>query len=135
MRDAVIKSDGASSGNPGPSGIGAVIEIGEKRITISEPIGKATNNVAEYTALVKALEIAQANGAERVKIYLDSELLVRQLNGIYRVKNKQLIPLYSRVVQILNGLKGYNIIHIPREENRDADALAKNAVKRSMQSR
>lgn len=131
MRRAVIFSDGASSGNPGPSGIGAVIVIGDKRITISEPIGNATNNVAEYTALIRALEAALSNGAESVAVSLDSELIVRQLKGYYRVKNKNLLPLYVKTLSLLDRLKEHSISHVPREENREADALAKDAVKRS----
>lgn len=130
VREAIIFSDGASSGNPGPAGIGVVVIIGDKKITLSEPIGNATNNVAEYRALIRGLETALKHRAEAVRICLDSELIVRQLTGLYRVKNEGLIPLYKKVRAILEKFKGYNITHIPRAENSEADSLAKKAVQR-----
>ncbi len=132
MTEAVIYSDGASSGNPGPAGIGVVVIIDGRKTTLSEPIGDATNNVAEYTALLRGLEVAARDGAEKVRVYLDSELLVRQLNGVYRVKNPGLIPLYRKVLDTLARFKSCRIEHIPREENREADSLAKQAVRRSL---
>ncbi|GBE36985.1 14.7 kDa ribonuclease H-like protein [bacterium BMS3Bbin07] len=130
VREAIIFSDGASSGNPGPAGIGVVVIIGDKKITLSEPIGNATNNVAEYRALIRGLETALKHRAEALWICLDSELIVRQLTGLYRVKNEGLIPLYKKVRAILEKFKGYNITHIPRAENSEADSLAKKAVQR-----
>lgn len=126
---AIIYSDGASSGNPGPAGIGAVIKVGEKQYEISRFIGIATNNMAEYHAVISALEVAKREGAEDVEIYLDSELVVKQLRGEYRVKNEGLKPLYNRAVSLLNSFNRVSISHVPREENRKADALAKSAVK------
>lgn len=125
---AVIYSDGASSGNPGPAGIGAVVIVDDKKETLSEPIGKATNNVAEYTALIRALELAKKRGAEEVEIYMDSELIVKQLKGIYRVKNQGLRPLFERVKKLLSGFSAVKINHVPREMNKEADALSKRAI-------
>ncbi|MCX7988276.1 MAG: ribonuclease HI family protein [Thermodesulfovibrio sp.] len=125
---AKIYCDGASRGNPGEAGIGCIIFLNDNRkIEISEYIGKTTNNVAEYGALIRGLEEALKAGAEDVEIYSDSELLVRQITGIYKVKNKNLIPLYERVKQMLSNLKSYKITHINREHNSMADKLAKEA--------
>jgi len=131
VREAIIFSDGASSGNPGPAGIGVVVVIGGDKVVISEPIGDATNNVAEYRAVLRGLETAVEHNAERVKVCLDSELIVRQLNGLYRVKNRGLIPLYRRVRDILGKFESYSVIHIPRSENSEADSLAKKAVQKN----
>jgi ribonuclease HI len=127
MKKAVIFSDGASSGNPGPSGIGVVIKMGDREHEISENIGLATNNVAEYKALIAALKKAISLNVEDVIVNLDSELVVRQINGKYRVKNKGLLPLFAEVIHLLKQFKCYNIYHIPREENKEADLLAKKA--------
>ena len=122
---ATIHTDGASLGNPGPGGIGAVIEFAGRRVEVCEHIGVATNNVAEYTALVRALEEARRIGAGSVHIYMDSELIVRQVAGPYKVKNEGLIPLYERVKELLKSFKSYRIEHIPRERNTEADKLSK----------
>jgi ribonuclease HI len=127
MKKAILFSDGASSGNPGPSGIGAVVKTGDAEHEISENIGLATNNIAEYKALIAALKKAISLNVEDVIINLDSELIVRQINGTYRVKNKGLLPLFAEVMHLLNKFKCYNIYHIPREENKKADMLAKKA--------
>ncbi|MBI5741379.1 MAG: ribonuclease HI family protein [Nitrospirae bacterium] len=134
---AEMYCDGASSGNPGPSGIGVVINIAsrDKRLTgkdgshrISEYIGIATNNVAEYSALLKGLETAMSLGIKNIKIFMDSELMARQINGIYRVKNEKLIPLWTRAMKILREFSHYDVSHIPREMNMEADSLARRAV-------
>lgn len=127
MTQAIIFADGSSSGNPGPAGIGAVIRVGDAFYNISEHIGTATNNVAEYKALIEALKKTIELEADEVIIHLDSELLVRQINGQYRVKNKGLLPLFTEVTELLRHFKCYTIYHIPREENKEADVLAKNA--------
>ncbi|HHW19660.1 ribonuclease HI family protein [Thermodesulfovibrio thiophilus] len=124
---AKIYCDGASRGNPGDAGIGCLIILDNKKIEISEYIGKTTNNVAEYTALIRGLEEALKERAEEIEIISDSELLVRQINGIYKVKNKKLIPLYERVKELLNKFKKYQIFHVYRENNFIADSLAKEA--------
>lgn len=125
---ARLYCDGASRGNPGEAGIGCVIFLNDDReIKISEYVGKTTNNVAEYKALIRGLEEAQKLGVEEIEIFSDSELLVRQIRGIYKVKNKNLIELYGKVKELLGKLKGYELIHINRENNSIADKLAKEA--------
>lgn len=128
QRDAVLYCDGASSGNPGKSGIGAVLTFGGKTYEISENIGIATNNIAEYTALIKGLSKAISLKIETLSIFLDSELLVRQIEGSYKVKNEKLRELYLDVISQLRSFKCYSIQHIPREQNKKADALARKAV-------
>jgi len=129
--------DGASSGNPGDSGIGVVIDLTGEGVNhndkenicqISEYIGIATNNVAEYTALIKGLERARALEIESIEIFMDSELLVRQISGIYRVKHENLIPLWTRVMSLLKEFSHYSVAHVPREKNAVADSLARRAV-------
>lgn len=131
MKMAVIYTDGASSGNPGPAGIGAVIQINGHKTTISEYIGKTTNNVAEYTALIKALRYTHQKKIRSVKVYTDSELLVKQIHGIYKVRNEGLIPLYNEVVSLLRSFDSFSIMHIPREKNKEADSLSKKAIKKA----
>lgn len=124
---AKIYCDGASRGNPGDAGIGCVIIFDNKKIEISEYIGKTTNNVAEYIALIKGLEEALKQKANEIEIFSDSELLVLQMNGIYMVRNKNLIPLYEKAKELLSNFKKYQIFHICREDNFIADKLAKEA--------
>lgn len=124
--------DGASKGNPGWAGIGVVLcnEAGEPVKEISESIGVATNNVAEYRALIRGLEEARVMGWDSVEVYTDSELLVRQLNGQYEVHARHLVPLHRRALQLLKLFKTAWIYHIPREQNARADRLAKESVRR-----
>ncbi len=138
-RCSVMYCDGASSGNPGKSGIGVVISLADKdtqyadgreKYTISEYIGIATNNIAEYTALLKGLEKAASLGIRKIKIFLDSELLVRQINGIYKVKNKKLMSLWLQVNNILKEFDYYKISHVRRELNSEADSLARNGIRK-----
>lgn len=126
-----IFTDGASRGNPGPAAIGAIIkDTGGKLITsISQPIGRATNNQAEYQAIITALEQAINLGVSQVEIRSDSELVTRQINGQYRVKKASLRPLYLKVKQLQGQLKDFTITHIPRQQNREADRLANMALK------
>lgn len=125
-----IFTDGASRGNPGPAAIGIVFRRkgGEDLAEHSEAIGRATNNVAEYRAVVTALEHCQRWGIRRVHLKLDSELIVRQLLGVYRVKSPELRPLYQQVVFISRGLAEFQVIHVRRELNAHADALANRAL-------
>ena len=125
----IIHADGASRGNPGQSAIGATIEDGEGRLlaSLSRPIGRATNNQAEYRAVIAALKEALKLGAVEADIYLDSELVVKQINGGYRVRNAALKPLYLEVKELAASLKGFRISHIPRRQNAGADALANKA--------
>lgn len=120
--------DGASRGNPGDAGFGVLFELGEDTYEITGFLGRTTNNVAEYTALLAALTFAQEHDVQEVTVHSDSELLVRQLNGIYRVKAQHLIPLFLEVVRLKRGLGRVQIKHVPREENREADRLANRAI-------
>ena len=130
MKKAVIFADGASRGNPGPAAIGVTIKDKRgKLITfISQRIGRATNNQAEYRAIIAALEEATKLGANQVEIHSDSELVVRQINGEYRVKKATLKPLYQQVKQLQGQLKGFTITHILRQQNIEADKLANKAL-------
>lgn len=128
MRKAVIHTDGASSGNPGPAGIGVLVECGGKRLEISEHIGAATNNVAEYKAFIRGLEEALKLGAEEAAVRMDSELIVKQMKGTYKVRSKGLIPLHLRARSLMRSFKRLTIEHIPRGKNSEADRLSKEAV-------
>ena len=131
IKRVVIFTDGTAEPNPGPAAIGAIIkdEQGKLITSISQPIGQATNNQAEYRAIIAALENAISLGASQVDIHSDSELVVRQIDGRYRVKNAALKPLYQRVKQLQSQLKGFTITHIPRQQNIEADSLANMALK------
>lgn len=126
MKDkkAILYCDGASKGNPGRAGIGVVLVIKDKKITFSDYIGLATNNIAEYTALKKGLTEAKKIGATSIEIFTDSELIVKQITGFYKVKSPKLISLYLDVIALLKDFKSYSIKHIPRELNKEADYLA-----------
>ena len=133
MNHLEIYIDGASKGNPGHSGVGIVIYQEGLRIkSIANYIGTATNNVAEYTALIYALEEALLLKARSLKINTDSQLLARQLNKIYKVKHPGIINLYNRAVHLLTGFEKVLINHIPREENSLADKLATEAIKSTL---
>ncbi len=130
MMHLEIYIDGASKGNPGHSGVGIVIYREGQRIkNISNYIGIATNNVAEYTALIYALEEALLLKAKSLKINTDSQLLARQLNKIYKVRHPGIINLYNRATHLLTGFEKVTINHIPREENTLADKLATESIK------
>ncbi len=126
----VIFTDGTAEPNPGPAAIGATIKDEQGRLitSISQPIGRTTNNQAEYRAIITAMEKAIRLGAKQVEIRSDSELVVRQIDGRYRVKNASLKPLYQKVKQLQSQLAGFTITHIPREENTEADSLASMAL-------
>ncbi len=130
MKKAVIYADGASRGNPGSAAIGVTIkdERGRLITSISRRIGRATNNQAEYRAIIAALEEATGLGARQVDIHSDSELVVKQINGEYRVKKATLKPLYQQVKQLQGQLKDFTITHIPRQQNIEADKLANKAL-------
>jgi ribonuclease HI len=129
--------DGASRGNPGPAAIGAVISkaTGGTVCELSETIGKATNNFAEYTALIRALEEAKKLGAGAVECFSDSELVVRQMTGVYKIKSKTLFPLAQRVQTLGREFENFSLKHVPRSENRRADKLASEALKKSMRTK
>lgn len=125
--------DGASRGNPGPASY-AVILRGPDGATCFEAgkyIGRATNNVAEYYALITALDYASAQGISRLLVRSDSELLVRQMQGRYRVKSADLQPLHERARKLARGFAYFSIEHVPREQNREADELANVALDRT----
>jgi ribonuclease HI len=132
MKDNKLKiyTDGGARGNPGPAGIGAVAYNTEEEVVfeISQYLGETTNNQAEYKALLKAIEKANAIGAQEVDFYLDSELIVKQLNREYRVKNKDLQPLFVQVYNLSLSFKKISFTHIPREKNKEADKLANQAM-------
>ena len=130
IKRVVIFTDGAAEPNPGPAAIGATIKDEQGRLitTISQPIGRATNNQAEYRAIIAALEKAIRLGAKRVELKSDSELVVKQINGEYRVKKAALKPLYQQVKQLQGLLENFTITHILRQQNIEADNLANTAL-------
>ncbi len=126
----IINTDGGSRGNPGAAAIGLVIknESGELIYSHGSYIGETTNNVAEYSALVKALEEAANLGATEVKIQMDSELIVKQMTGLYKIKQPALQELAAKVVKLLNKFNKYNFVHVRREYNKEADAMVNKAL-------
>lgn len=130
MEEAVIYTDGGARGNPGIAGIGILIEDKDGNVIkeISQYIGEQTNNVAEYKALNRALEIALDLGIKKVTCYLDSELVVKQIKGEYRVKNERMIPMYNMTIALVNKFEAFEIIHIKRDLNKKADRLANEAI-------
>lgn len=132
MKEIQIYIDGASKGNPGPSGIGVVVCCdGETIKNVSSYIGLATNNVAEYTALIYGLKEGLLLKAQDIKISTDSQLLYRQIKKIYRIKNPNILALYRQAVGLMAGFKNVLINHIPRTENKGADKLATQAVNKA----
>jgi|ERR1051325_6630252 ribonuclease HI len=125
--------DGGSRGNPGPAGYGVVIQdaAGHEIDTLAESIGRATNNRAEYEALLAALRYAIEHGGGRIEVNCDSELIVRQMQGRYRVKSPELIPLHQRAREFAGRFERFAIRHIPRERNAQADQLANDAMDRA----
>ena len=127
-----IFCDGACSGNPGPAAIGVVIRQDNKTIqSLGESIGEATNNIAEYKAIIRALEIVAELKPEELIIHTDSELLFNQLRGTFGIKNDQLRILVDQIKQSAKNFKRVEFKKIPREENREADQLAKESIKAS----
>jgi len=126
---AVLRTDGGARGNPGPAGAGFVIEV-DGRIVCSggRYLGQTTNNVAEYEALIWGLENVKELGHDEVRVFADSELLVKQITGAYRVKNAGLKPLFVRAMEILRGFSRFEISHVRRAENAAADEMANRAM-------
>lgn len=126
----VLHTDGASKGNPGRSGIGVVVKTpqGEVIETIAEYIGEATNNIAEYRALIKGLEQAEKLGAKDIEVYSDSQLMVRQMLGEYQLKNGELKALAAEAHRLLKSFKRWSLKDVPREMNGQADKLASSAI-------
>jgi ribonuclease HI len=128
----IAYSDGASRGNPGPAAFGGVVldEDGNQLATISHAIGKGTNNEAEYRGAIAAIESAIALGARSVELRMDSELIVRQFSGRYRVRNPALIRHFQRLDALRRQLDRLDLVHVPRAQNREADRLANLALDR-----
>lgn len=137
MEQVRIFSDGASRGNPGPAGIGVVIvsPAGNSLAEVKEYLGVSTNNLAEYTALVRGLETALDLGARKVEIFSDSELLVRQVLGQYQVRSPILKPLHRQVLSLERRFAEFCIQHVPRSQNARADELANQAIDEAIGSR
>ena len=125
-----LYTDGASRGNPGPAGAGAVLldQQGREIAARAEYVGRCTNNAAEYRALVMGLQMAVENGCTDLDIFLDSELIVRQLTGRYKVKKSTLKPLFSQAQQLLQCFTNFSVTHVPRAKNQRADQLANQGI-------
>lgn len=132
MEKIITYTDGGARGNPGPAGIGAVLYDEHNRLLaeISEYLGVTTNNQAEYKALIAAFRKAADLGAKELECYLDSELVVKQLKGEYRVKDKDLAKLFLDIHNLSLSFKKITYTHIPRERNKEADRLANEAMDR-----
>lgn len=127
--ELTIYTDGASRNNPGEAGAGVyILRDGNAVEKIARYLGTTTNNIAEYTAAIIGLERAAQLGATGVRLFADSELLVKQLNGQYKVKNEGLKPLYARVKELIAKIGKVEVQYIPRERNKEADALANKAI-------
>jgi ribonuclease HI len=130
MSRAVVNVDGGARGNPGPAAIGVVVRDGDGELLekLGEKIGEATNNVAEYRALLKGIELAAAHGATDLELIGDSELVVRQVEGRYKVKNAGMKELHGEVKKALRDFDSWSIRHVRRAENADADRLVNEAL-------
>lgn len=130
MDKIIIYTDGGARGNPGPAGIGVVFFDDKKNILrkFSEYIGEATNNQAEYRAVILALQKAKELKFKELDFYLDSELVIKQLNGEYRVKDKDLGSLFVKVWNLKLGFKKVSFRHVPREKNKEADKLVNQVI-------
>lgn len=128
--DFLIYTDGGARGNPGPAGIGVVIYDYNNNLVgkWKEYIGEATNNQAEYRAVILALKKAENLKAKNLKFFLDSELVVEQLSGKYKVKNSGLLPLFREILKLTNKFSNISFSHIPREKNKLADRLVNEAI-------
>lgn len=130
MRRLRLYTDGAARGNPGPAGLGVVVEDdqGLRLRGLCRYIGTATNNRAEYLALIEGLRAVAEWKPDHVDVFLDSKLVVEQVNGRWKIKHAELQPLARQVQEILRGLGSVTIAHVPREKNKGADALANKAI-------
>ena len=126
----IVNVDGGARGNPGPAAIGVVIRDGEGNVLqdLGETIGEATNNVAEYKALIRGIELARAMGADELDLRGDSELVVKQMLGQYKVKHPDMKPLHAEAKEALSGASSWTITHVRREQNAEADALVNQAL-------
>ena len=132
-----VQIDGAARGNPGPAGVGIVIsnETGKRLKELAIYLGEATNNVAETCALILSLQEVSRLGAKRVEVLTDSELLARQVTGVYRVRDARLQWLHVLIQNLITGFDRFEIQHVPREKNRAADRLANRAVSEGLKKR
>lgn len=123
-------TDGGARDNPGIAGIGIVIEDKDGNIIreISQYIGEQTNNVAEYKAFSRGLEAALDLGIKKITCYLDSQLVVKQVKGEYKVKNERIIPMYNMIMPLIKKFDNFKIIHVKRELNKKADKLVNEAI-------
>lgn len=130
MSKVIAYTDGASRGNPGDAGIGILLVDEKDNVIkeISDYIGQTTNNIAEYTALVKALKEALEMNFEGIEVISDSELMVKQINGEYQVKSEGLKPLYKEACELLKEFKIFTVRHVRREQNKEADKLANRGI-------
>lgn len=120
--------DGASRGNPGEAGFGVLIETNRDREEVMGYLGSTTNNVAEYAALIAVLTLAADRGVQKLVVYSDSQLLVRQITGAYRVKASHLKPIFLQALKLRQTIPQFTIEHVARQENREADRLANQAI-------
>lgn len=130
MKSLIVETDGAARGNPGLAGVGVIIKDGSGHTleTIGKFLGVTTNNQAEYQALIAGLEAAAHHQPELVTVRMDSELLVKQMNGDYRVRHPDLLPLYARAVDLALTFPQVRFEHVPREQNPGADRVANMAI-------
>jgi ribonuclease HI len=130
MARLIVNVDGGARGNPGPAAIGVVLRDADGKVVgeHGEAIGRATNNVAEYRALLRGIELAAEHGAGELELIGDSELIVRQVEGRYKVKDATMRQLHGEVKRALAGFDGWSIRHVRREQNADADRLVNAAL-------
>ncbi len=128
----IAYTDGGARGNPGPAAYGVVIQSSDGRVIaeLQRYLGETTNNEAEYQGLIAALEYALAHHVEKLKVFSDSELIVRQIQKHYKVKSGGLRPLYDRAQELIGRLGPFSISHVRREQNREADRLVNEAIDR-----
>ena len=130
MGKLTVNVDGGARGNPGPAAIGVVVRNDDGAIVeaVGETIGRTTNNVAEYRALLRGIELAAAHGADEVELIGDSELIVRQIEGRYKVKHADMKELHAKAKKMLAGFDSWSIRHVKRAQNADADRLVNEAL-------
>jgi ribonuclease HI len=130
MAKLTVNVDGGARGNPGPAAIGVVVRDADGGVvdSVGETIGAATNNVAEYRALLRGVELAAAHGATELELICDSELVVRQIEGRYKVKNAAMKDLHAQAVKALADFDNWEIRHVKRAQNADADRLVNEAL-------
>jgi ribonuclease HI len=133
---AVAHIDGGSRGNPGPAAYGVLLKAPNGKVagTLSRFLGRQTNNFAEYSGLIAALEYSLQLGFHSLQVFSDSELLVRQVQGIYQVRNENIRPLYERARELIRQFEWFGVEHVRRERNREADGLANRAMDQAGQN-